>query len=203
MTQNDSTQYELESLRAQVATLDQVLEALQRTVTEQSTRLEMRNKELAESERQKSQTLEQLHGQLELIRRQQLAIRDLATPILEIWDDVLALPLIGIIDTTRGAEIRDRLLQEVLERQARFVLIDVTGVEVIDTKTADHFVRLIRSVELVGARCVLTGIRAAVAQTMADLGIHLDTVKTLRNMKHGLRECIRMAREAKAEDERA
>lgn len=191
--------FEKEALRSQAATLEQLLDALQRTVSEQAARLEARNQELAESERLKTEALEQLHGQLEIVRRQQLAIRDLSTPILEIWDDVLAVPLIGVIDTTRSLEVRDRLLSVILEKQAQWVVLDVTGVEVIDTKTADHFVRLIRAVELVGARCILTGIRGPVAQTMADLGIELQTVKTLRNLKHGLRECIRLTHKEPAE----
>jgi len=78
--------------------------------------------------------------------------------------------------------------------QASFVIIDLTGVDVVDTKTADHLMRLMRKVEVVGARCVLTGIRPAVAETLVDIGVDFGRLVTLRNLKHGLGEALRVAR---------
>jgi len=140
-----------------------------------------RNKELVASESEK----------VELIARLRMAVQELSTPILELWEDVLALPVIGIVDSRRSAEMMERLLDEIVRSQARFVIIDLTGVEVIDTSTADHFMKLVKAVGLIGAKCVLTGIRPAVAQTLVDLDVNFGELETLRNLKHGLRYCLR------------
>ncbi len=136
--------------------------------------------------------LDEIENQVETIRRQQSAIQELSTPILQLWDNVLALPVIGVVDTRRSAEIMERLLQEITERQSRYVILDITGVEVVDTRTADHFIKVIKAAELLGSTCILTGIRPAVAQTLVDLGIDLSTITTLRNMQEGLKECQRL-----------
>ncbi|MFT3772356.1 MAG: PAS domain S-box protein [Minicystis sp.] len=146
--------------------------------------LRTRNEELATSEQGKST----------LIERLRLAIDELSNPILEVWDDVLAMPIIGVVDSRRTADMVQRLLGEVARTQASFVIVDLTGVEIIDTKTADHILKLMRKVEVVGARCVLTGIRPAVSETLVDIGVDFGRVSTLRNLKHGLREAIRAAR---------
>ena len=140
-----------------------------------------RNKELVANESEKS----------ELIARLRMAVQELSTPILELWEDVLALPVIGVVDSRRSAEMMERLLDEIVRSQSRFVIIDLTGVEVIDTSTADHFMKLVKAVGLIGARCVLTGIRPAVAQTLVDLDVNFGQLETLRNLKHGLRYCLR------------
>ncbi|WP_437682846.1 STAS domain-containing protein [Sorangium sp. So ce131] len=145
--------------------------------------LEAKNRDLVESESAKS----------ELVERLRYAIDEISTPILELWDDVLALPIIGVVDSRRSAQIMERLLDEIVRRQSRYVIIDVTGVEVIDTRTADHFLKLIKAVELLGARCRITGVRPAVAQTMVELGIDLGSVRAARNLKHALRESLALA----------
>lgn len=129
---------------------------------------------------------------LEIITRLRTAVEQLSTPILELWEDVLALPVIGIVDSRRSAEMMERLLHEIVQKQSRFVIIDLTGVEVIDTSTADHFMKLVKAVGLIGARCVLTGIRPAVAQTLVDLDVSFGQLETLRNLRHGLRYCLRV-----------
>jgi rsbT co-antagonist protein RsbR len=128
----------------------------------------------------------------EIITRLRTAVEQLSTPILELWEDVLALPVIGIVDSRRSAEMMERLLHEIVQKQSRFVIIDLTGVEVIDTSTADHFMKLVKAVGLIGARCVLTGIRPAVAQTLVDLDVSFGQLETLRNLRHGLRYCLRV-----------
>jgi rsbT co-antagonist protein RsbR len=85
----------------------------------------------------------------------------------------------------------ERLLDEIVARQSRFVILDITGVEIVDTKTADNFIKVMKAAQLLGARCVLTGIRPAVAQTLVDLGLDLSSIATLRNLQEGLRECLR------------
>ena len=149
-------------------------------------------------------TLAELARQIETIHQQQVAIHELSTPILEVWDEVLALPVIGVVDTRRSAEIMERLLTGVVNLKARYVIVDLTGVEVVDTRTADHFLKVVRAAELLGARCIVTGIRPAVAQTMVDIGVDLSSITTLRSLRDGLRECIRMmaARRGQARPER-
>lgn len=142
----------------------------------------LQNKALAASESDK----------LETITRLRTAVEQLSTPILEMWEDVLALPVIGIVDSQRSAEMMERLLHEIVQKQSRFVIIDLTGVEVIDTSTADHFMKLVKAVGLIGAQCVLTGIRPAVAQTLVDLDVSFGQLETLRNLRHGLRYCLRV-----------
>lgn len=129
------------------------------------------------------------------LERMRHAVQELSTPVLEVWDDVLALPVIGIVDSKRSAEMMERLLREVEHKQCRFVIIDITGVDVIDTATADHFIKIVNAVQILGARCILTGARGAVAQTLASLGMDLGPLVTLRNLKHALRECIRTMEE--------
>ena len=139
-----------------------------------------------------NEALEEIEEHIDTIGRQQTAIQELSTPILQLWDDVLALPVIGVVDTRRSADIMERLLAEITEQQARYVILDITGVEVVDTRTADHFVKVIKAAELLGTHCVLTGIRPAVAQTLVELGIDLASITTLRNLQEGLKECQRL-----------
>ncbi len=160
------------------------------------TELAMRNQQLSESEEAKGT----------LIQRLRSAIDEMSNPILEVWDGVLAMPIIGLVDSRRTADMVLRLLAEVARTQATFVIVDLTGVEVVDTKTADHLIKLMRKVEVVGARCVLTGIQPAVAETLVDLGVDFGRLSTLRNLKHGLREALSLARrereEMKEEDDK-
>lgn len=175
---------EVDELRARVSTLEHLLEVHERVVAQQTGRLEARNRDLAASERAKS----------ELVERLRVAVEELSNPILEVWDDVLVMPIIGLVDSRRAADMVLRLLAEVARTQASFVIVDLTGVEIVDTKTADHLMKLMRKVEIVGARCVLTGIRPAVSETLVDIGVDFGRITTLRNLKHGLREALRHKR---------
>lgn len=138
---------------------------------------------------------EQVHyilGQLEeLAHQREMTIRELSTPVMEVWEDVLVLPVVGIVDTRRSMEIMNTLLDRIVATQARCVIIDITGVEVVDTKTADYLLRVSRAANLLGSRCVLTGLSPAVAQTLVEIGADLSEVRTLRNLKEGLRDCLK------------
>lgn len=136
-------------------------------------------------------TVLKLQNQVQTIQRQQYAIQELSTPILQLWDNVLALPIIGVVDTARSVEIMERLLSEISVRQSKYVILDITGVEIVDTKTADHFIKIIKAAELLGTRCIFTGIRPAVAQTLVEIGVDLTSVVTLRNLQEGLKACLR------------
>ena len=135
-------------------------------------------------------TARDLQAKLDTIERQQLAIAELSTPVLEIWTDVLALPIVGIVDTQRSVEMTERLLQAIVERQARCVIIDITGVDVVDTATADHFVKMVRAAAMLGAHCVVCGISPDVAQTLARIDVELTDVTTMRSLKDALTHCL-------------
>ncbi|HET7543809.1 MAG TPA: STAS domain-containing protein [Polyangiaceae bacterium] len=144
-------------------------------------------KRLEESLEQRSRDLAQKAGENEeLVNRLRIALEDSSTPVLELWDDVLALPVVGIVDTQRSVQMSERLLKEVMDRRARYVIIDLTGVDVVDTSTADRLFKLSRAVSLLGAECVLTGIQPNVAQTLVELGVEFGTLKTQRNLKRAL-----------------
>ncbi len=135
---------------------------------------------------------QQLAAQVETIEQQRRAIQELSTPILQLWEGILVLPVIGFVDSARSQQMMERLLEEIVARQTRHVIIDVTGVAVMDTQTADYFTKIFNSVRLLGAQCLLTGIRPAVAQTLVHIGVQLDQVTTRRNLQQGLQECLRV-----------
>jgi anti-anti-sigma regulatory factor len=140
----------------------------------------------------KETALRELDQKLEIIERQRFAIQELSTPVLQLWNNVLAMPIIGVVDSRRSAEIMERLLSEITAKQSRFVILDITGVEIVDTKTADHFIKVIKAAELLGTKCILTGIRPAVAQTLVEIGVDLSSIATLRTLQDGLGECMRL-----------
>lgn len=137
------------------------------------------------------QATRELEEKLAMIERQRMAIRDLSTPIIELWDEVVTLPVVGVVDTQRSLEMTERLLQRISETGCRAVIIDVTGVEVIDTMTGNHFIKMIQAAQLLGAYCVVTGMSPIISQTIVSLGIDLGSVKTLRTLKEGLKHCLR------------
>lgn len=147
-----------------------------------------------ESERKLREQAGELEAKLARIQEQEQAIRELSTPVIEVWDDVLVLPIIGVLDSKRSMELMDSLLETISRTQSKNVIIDLTGVEVVDTRTADHLLKVTQAAELLGARCVLTGLSPAVAQTLAEIGAELGGVATLRNLKEGLRHCLVQAR---------
>ncbi len=132
----------------------------------------------------------ELEEKLATIEMQRAAIRELSTPIIEVWDGVLCLPVVGVLDSTRSAEMTEALLQAIVEKKARCAIIDITGIQVMDTGTADHFLRMARAVRLLGANCLLTGINPAIAQTIIHMGMDLSGVITHRTMRNALQRFV-------------
>lgn len=128
----------------------------------------------------------ELEDKLATIERQQAAIRELSTPIMEVWDGILCLPIVGIMDTGRSADMTDALLRAVVSTRARGAIIDITGIEVMDTGTADHFIRMAKAVRLLGAECVLTGMNPQIAQTVVHMGVDMEGVTTHRSLRDAL-----------------
>ena len=133
----------------------------------------------------------ELEMKLQMIEMQQAAIRDLSTPIIEVWAGVLCLPVVGIVDSQRSAEMTESLLEMVVTKQASTAIVDITGIDVMDTKTADHFIKMAKAIRLLGAECIITGINPGIAQTLIQIGVDLTQVRTMRNLREALQFHLR------------
>ena len=167
--------------------LDEMLVSDEATKADLAVALERLRNEVEERDR----TAQELREKLQLIARQEEAIKALETPIIEVWEGVLTLPLIGVMDSQRAATTMGRLLSAITTKQATTAILDLTGVEIVDTSTADHIGKLVKAAELLGAKCILTGIRPAVAQTIVSIGIDLTNITTLATLREGLLRSMR------------
>ncbi|MGA9522150.1 MAG: XylR N-terminal domain-containing protein [Myxococcaceae bacterium] len=134
----------------------------------------------------------ELEEKVKELERHRRAMLDLGTPIIQVWQDVVVLPVIGVVDTKRSAAMTESLLSRVATQEVKCVIMDLTGVDMVDTKTADNFIKTVRALELVGSRCIITGIRPEVAQTLTQLGVDMAGIVTLRSLKEGLEESLKL-----------
>jgi len=139
-----------------------------------------------------------LQERLHIIEQQAAAIRELSTPIIEVWEGVLTMPLLGTIDGERAERMMNVLLDAVVARQCRHTIIDLTGVSAMDCATAEHVGRLLSAVALLGARGIVVGINPEVARTMVSLEIDLSRVKMLANLREALLFVMREERAERA-----
>jgi rsbT co-antagonist protein RsbR len=114
----------------------------------------------------------------EVIQRQQQEMLELSTPVVELWENILALPLIGTLDSERTQVVMESLLQRIVETGAMIAIIDITGVPTVDTLVAQHLMKTIAAARLMGADCIISGIRPQIAQTIVHLGVDLSAVTT-------------------------
>ena len=112
----------------------------------------------------------------EVIQRQHREISELSTPVVKLWDGVLALPLIGTLDSERTQVVMENLLQTIVDAEAEIAIIDITGVPTVDTLTAQHLLKTIAAARLMGADCIISGIRPQIAQTVVHLGLELNVI---------------------------
>lgn len=126
------------------------------------------------------------------IRQQQEAIRELSTPTLQVRDQLLILPIIGMLDTQRAKQLTDSLLHAIRAHRARVVVMDITGVATVDSKVANHLIQTVEAAALMGASVIVTGVSADVAQSLVTLGIDLGRITTLGDLQGGLEEAERM-----------
>ncbi|WP_019584054.1 MULTISPECIES: STAS domain-containing protein [unclassified Thioalkalivibrio] len=126
------------------------------------------------------------------IQAQQEELREISTPITEIWDGVLTLPIIGTLDSSRTMIVMEKLLERIEQDRARVVVMDVTGVLAIDSQVSHHLVQMIRAVGLMGASAVLTGIRPEIARALTSLNIELGDVLTRSTLAEGLKEAFKI-----------
>ena len=144
----------------------------------------------AELARQRSE-MERAYVNATIEQREQEAmlrstIRELSTPIIPVYEGILVLPLVGSIDSRRATEITERLLEAIASYQADLVIIDITGVPIIDTSTANHLLMTTRAASLLGSQAILVGIGAEIAQTIVQIGIELRGLVTLANLQAGI-----------------
>jgi len=117
-------------------------------------------------------------GREEVIGRQQQEMLELSTPVVELWEGILALPLIGTLDSARTQVVMENLLQKIVDSGAGIAIIDITGVPTVDTLVAQHLLKTIAAARLMGAECIISGIRPQIAQTIVHLGVELADVTT-------------------------
>jgi rsbT co-antagonist protein RsbR len=142
--------------------------------------------------------LDQLNDKIAMVERQQEAIRSLSVPIIEVWTKVLCVPIVGVLDSARAADVTAALLTAVVDKRAQHAILDVTGIEVMDTQSADHFLRMARAVTLLGAECSLSGVRPHIARTIVHMGVDLQGLRCHRSMREALRYCVAQATSRKA-----
>lgn len=137
------------------------------------------------------QAMQEVKTKLALIERQQEVIRDLETPIIQVWDHVLTLPMVGVVDSQRAARVMNDLLEMVVSKSAHYAILDLTGVDTVDTATASHLIQMVSAIRLLGAEGIISGIRPTVAQTLVSLGVDISAITTCSNLQSALRLCIR------------
>ncbi|CAL9615534.1 STAS domain-containing protein [Streptomyces sp. enrichment culture] len=125
-----------------------------------------------------------------LIDRQRLQLMEVATPVIKLWDGIVAVPLIGTLDSARSQVVMETLLDAVVEQRARFAILDITGVPTVDSLVAQHLMKTVAAARLMGAECVVSGIRPAIAQTMVHLGLDLGSVLTRASLADALGYCL-------------
>ena len=123
----------------------------------------------------------------EVIARQQEEMLELSTPVVKLWDGILALPIIGTLDSARTQSIMENLLERVVSTGSEIAIIDITGVPTVDTLTAQHLLKTITAARLMGAECIISGIRPQIAQTIVHLGVELGDVITKANLADAFR----------------
>ena len=117
-------------------------------------------------------------GREEVIARQQQEMLELSTPVVELWEGILALPLIGTLDSARTQVVMESLLERIVETGAEIAVIDITGVPTVDTLVAQHLLKTVAAARLMGAECIISGIRPQIAQTIVHLGVELGGIVT-------------------------
>jgi rsbT co-antagonist protein RsbR len=122
-----------------------------------------------------------------IISRQQQEILELSTPVIQVWDGVLAVPLIGTLDSIRSQIIMENLLKEITVTGAQITILDISGVPAMDTLVAQHLMKTVKAARLMGAECIISGIRPAIAQTIVHLGVDLSDVKTKATLAAALK----------------
>jgi len=127
-----------------------------------------------------------------IIRQQQEAIRELSTPVLQVRERLLILPIIGVVDAQRARQLTEQLLRGIRSNRAKVVVIDITGVPSVDSKVANHLVQTVEASRLLGATVIVTGLSSEIAQTLVTIGVDLAKMKTVGDLQGGIEEAERL-----------
>jgi rsbT co-antagonist protein RsbR len=127
----------------------------------------------------------------EVISRQQQELLELSTPVVKLWDGILALPMIGTLDSARTQVVMESLLQKIVETESQIAIVDITGVPTVDTLVAQHLLKTVTALRLMGADCIISGVRPQIAQTIVHLGVDLQGVTTKANLADALALALR------------
>jgi rsbT co-antagonist protein RsbR len=122
----------------------------------------------------------------ETLAAQGKSLMEMSTPVTQVWDGILMLPVVGIIDSKRAQDVMNAILQSIAETKARNFILDISGVAVVDTAVANHLIKITKATALMGCECVISGVSPAIAQTIVELGIDVGTVRTTANLKDAL-----------------
>jgi rsbT co-antagonist protein RsbR len=133
---------------------------------------------------------QELQQKLETIERQRKALQELAAPIIDVWDYIITVPLTGVLDSGRAQELTERLLARIHQASTAWVILDLTGIDVVDSTIADHLVKLTSAARLMGAECLLTGVGPRMAQAFVSLETSLEGIRSLASLKAGLQYCL-------------
>jgi len=126
-------------------------------------------------------------GREQVIERQQQELLDLSTPVIKLWDGIVAVPLIGTLDSERTQIVMENLLESIVNNEATVAIIDITGVPTVDTLVAQHLLKTVAAARMMGAECIISGIRPQIAQTIVHLGVDLGNVTTKSTLADALR----------------
>ncbi|MBL1086883.1 STAS domain-containing protein [Streptomyces actinomycinicus] len=127
-----------------------------------------------------------LDANSELIERQRQQLLEVATPVIKLWESTVAVPLIGTLDSARSQVVMESLLEAIVDQRARYAILDITGVPTVDSLVAQHLMKTVAAARLMGAECIVSGIRPAIAQTIVQLGIDLGSVVTRASLADAL-----------------
>lgn len=152
-----------------------------------SIELERMIDKLIEANKVSEERMARLQAAVEEKERLLKTVGELSSPVIQVWENVLVMPLVGAIDSARAARIMEDLLTGITKYQAEIVIIDITGVPVVDTGVANHLIQTIKAASLLGAKCVVVGISGEVAQSLVSLGVDLSGVVTHSNLQAGIR----------------